>query len=96
MWASAKQRATEKGVPFTITVEDIEAIWTDRCPILDIELQRGTGCQTAASPSLDRIRPELGYVPGNIQILSLQANAMKSNATREQLIRFAEWVNSNW
>lgn len=96
MWKSAKHRAASKGVPFAITIEDVEAIWTDRCPVLGIELLVGTGRQGAASPSLDRIRPELGYIPGNIQVLSLKANAMKSNATPEQLLKFAEWVNATF
>jgi hypothetical protein len=44
------------------------------------------------SPSLDRIKPELGYVPGNIQVISARANVMKNDATPEELLAFANWV----
>lgn len=44
------------------------------------------------SRSLDRIIPELGYVPGNVQVISQLANAMKWDSTREERIAFANWV----
>jgi hypothetical protein len=44
------------------------------------------------APSLDKIDPKLGYVPGNIQVISHKANAMKWDATREELRAFAKWV----
>ena len=36
------------------------------------------------SPSLDRIVPELGYVKGNIRVISNRANHLKSDATLEE------------
>ena len=33
------------------------------------------------SPSLDRIRPQLGYVAGNVRVISNRANHLKSNGT---------------
>jgi hypothetical protein len=38
-----------------------------------------------ASPSLDRIDNALGYVKGNVRIISFRANALRSNATLEEL-----------
>jgi hypothetical protein len=45
--------------------------------------------------SIDRINPKLGYVEGNIQIISHKANRMKSNASVEELKLFARWVEEN-
>lgn len=91
--SSAKQRAKEAGLPFTITEEDI--IIPPCCPVLGIPLQRkakrGGGDN---SPSLDRIVPELGYVPGNIAVISNRANRIKSNATAEEIERVAAWLRA--
>jgi hypothetical protein len=46
------------------------------------------------SLTLDRIVPAMGYVPGNVMWLSHRANAMKQDATIEELHRFARWVLS--
>lgn len=37
------------------------------------------------SPSLDRIRNELGYVRGNVIVISNRANRLKSDASIEEL-----------
>jgi hypothetical protein len=82
LWG-AKKRAREDGVPFGITVADIEI--PECCPLLGIALERAQGFRTGASPSLDRIRPELGYVPGNVWVISFRANQIKSDATLDEL-----------
>lgn len=87
----AKERARDKGVPFSLTVRDLPPI-PDRCPILGIRLQRAAGTPTANSPALDRIVPALGYVPGNVQWLSHRANFMKSDASPAELLAFADWA----
>jgi hypothetical protein len=89
----AKKRAKKKGLPFDIELDDI--IIPDICPLLGIRLAKAEGGAPAPhSPSLDRIIPELGYVRGNIQVLSYLANSMKQNATTEQLITFAHNILS--
>ena len=89
---SAKRRAVLYSLPFDICEEDI--VIPDLCPILKIPIQRGDHKVTASSPSLDRIIPELGYVKGNIQVVSYKANTMKSDATLTELFNFARWVLS--
>jgi hypothetical protein len=85
---SARKRAKEYNIPFNLTSEDI--ILPKICPILKNPIEYENRQATKYSPSLDRIIPELGYVKGNIQVISQLANSMKSNATKEELITFSK------
>lgn len=91
IWA-AKKRAKQKGVPFNITKDDI--VIPTHCPYLGLELipHAPLGTDRSAVISLDRVIPELGYVKGNIEVISQQANTMKNNATPEQLVEFAHRI----
>ena len=83
MWWAARQRATENDIPFSITCQDI--IIPEYCPMLGVKLKSGTNGDRENSPSLDRIIPSLGYVKGNIMVISTRANVIKNNATTEEL-----------
>lgn len=83
MHAVAKYRAKARLIPFTISPYDINI--PTHCPVLGIPLFKSpSGRRADNSPSLDRIRPELGYVPGNIRVISDRANRLKSDATLEE------------
>jgi hypothetical protein len=83
---SAKKRAKEKGIVFNLTIEDIHL--PSICPALGIELDYSKKlCVRPNSPSLDRRIPELGYVKGNVQVISHKANTMKSDASLDELRR---------
>lgn len=82
----AKKRARDSGIPFDIEVSDI--VIPAVCPILGKPLVR----HTPYAASVDRIVPALGYVKRNIQIISKKANAMKLDASFEELISFANWI----
>lgn len=70
----------------------VRSIAPAACPVFNMEFsERGTGF-SKWSPSIDKIDPKLGYVPGNIQVISMLANCMKRDATIEQLRMFAKWV----
>ena len=81
----AKTRANKNNVPFDIDEDYIKKIWPKHniCPIFKIKLEQGNLDKT---PSLDRIIPKLGYVKGNVQIMSHKANRIKNNATFEELV----------
>ena len=84
-------RAREKGIPCTIKWTDIQAIYIDTCPLLEIPINWDrTSGRDNGTPSIDRVIPEKGYVPGNIRIISNLANMMKSSASKEQLYTFAK------
>lgn len=70
MFDSAKSRATRKGRAFTISLEDI--VIPAVCPIFKTPIVR---------PSIDRIDSSLGYVKGNVRVVEMRANMLRSNAT---------------
>lgn len=81
-----KTRAKKQGVPFELTAEDL--VTPEFCPVLGIRLERSTnpkGGVTDCAPTVDRLIPELGYIKGNIIIVSHKANRIKNNATVEEL-----------
>lgn len=80
---SARERARGKGLPFDITSADV--VIPDYCPALDIRLFTYAGGPGAHSPSLDRIQPHLGYVRGNVAVISMRANAIKGQHSLEEL-----------
>lgn len=88
----ARQRAKELGLACTITREDC-AVPT-HCPALGIELKVNSGGKgfKDESPSLDRIDPAKGYVPGNVVVISFRANRIKHNATAVEIKAVAEWL----
>jgi predicted nucleic acid-binding Zn-ribbon protein len=94
MLARAKSRARIKNIKFDLCLDDIQI--PKKCPILGLELncKKGSGGDNS-SPALDRINPENGYTKNNIRVISHLANMMKSCANEEQLIIFANWINTN-
>ncbi len=90
MLYSAKYRANQKGLPFNLELNDI--VIPEYCPILNIKLEFFHESQNRTSPSLDRIDSTLGYTKDNVQVISWLANTMKSNASKDELLLFADWV----
>lgn len=78
-----KSRAKRRGIPFDLSHEDI--VIPTHCPVLGIPLMIGDGTAGDNSPSVDRIIPNLGYVKGNIRIVSHRANTIRSNASIDEL-----------
>lgn len=90
MLKHAKRNAKAKNVPFNLREEDVPV--ASHCPVLGLPMKIGDGRRTDASPSLDRIVPERGYVPGNVRVISWRANNLKSNATIEELRAVLQYV----
>lgn len=91
MYSRAKERAKKRNLPFNIEISDI--VVPEFCPALGIKLDNGErqGGEWN-SPSLDRLDNNLGYVKGNIQVISKRANSIKSDASVEELMLVAKWV----
>ena len=92
--SNIRGRANRGGLPFNLTLSDITPPQT--CPILGYPLNIGTVIAQFNSPSVDRIIPSLGYIKGNTQIISYRANRMKNDATPEELVLFAKWVQRTY
>lgn len=95
LWSFARNRARRLNVPFNLIVEDI--VIPEFCPALGIRLVPNIGVKgraLAESPNLDRIIPELGYVKGNVQVISHKANMWKANRPWNEWQRFAKWILS--
>jgi hypothetical protein len=94
----ARGRAELKGVAFQLTVEDVKI--PEFCPVLGIPLRHGVGKPCDNSPTIDRIVPEVGYVPGNILIISYRANRIKNNASfwemRMMVEFYEEHITKKW
>lgn len=89
----ARDRAAKKNIPFDLSKDYLRQLALDRCPALGILLDYslGKGCVKYNSPTVDRIVPELGYVPGNVIVVSSRANSVHSDATADELKRVAEF-----
>ena len=83
LWYRARRRAKTKQVPFTINPEDIEI--PEICPIMGTPLE---------VPSLDRHNPKLGYVKGNIVVMSNRANMLKNDASIEELEKVLRYLKN--
>ena len=96
---AAKARSRTHGYDFDLTVDDF--IIPEVCPLLGIAMEvnkRGSTKQT--SFSLDRIDSSKGYVKGNVWVISMLANSMKSSSTFEQFQlmaqQWAKWKEKNY
>lgn len=93
-----RRRSAKRGWMCDLTREDISIPTT--CPVLGIPLEvggRGEGRQgpTFNSPSVDRIDNALGYVRGNVRIISWRANMLKRDATIEELEKVLAYMRDN-
>lgn len=92
MLYNARARAAKAEVPFTISPADIFV--PTKCPILGIPIEcgKGRGGHLPGSPSLDRVVPQMGYVPGNVMVISNRANSIKRDATLDELRKLVEFL----
>ncbi len=95
IWESAKHRAKSSGIEFSLTLSDISI--PQKCPVLGIDLRHSprNGKVADNSPTLDRIDPKAGYIPGNIAVISHRANSIKRSATIEELEQIIAYMKSH-
>lgn len=82
----AKARAKKRGLPYDEKCPDLEL--PDVCPVLGLVLVYPNALKNKRSPnspSLDRLENPLGYVSVNLRVISFRANALKNDATVDEL-----------
>ena len=95
---SYRHRAKKRGVPFNLDVDYLEAIWVGVCPVFGTKLDlphsknHAKGAHSKHQPSLDRIRPDMGYVKGNVIWISSTANLIKSDASSADILAVGAWL----
>lgn len=79
MLADARRRAKRYGVPCTLERTDVCALLAPMtCAVTGLALVRNTGGKPGPlSPSLDRIIPARGYVPGNVRLVAHRFNLLR-------------------
>lgn len=87
----AKYRAKMLGIPFNISVNDIHI--PNKCPVFGTDFKYG---DIDYSPSLDRIVPSLGYVKGNVIVISTKANRIKNDSNIEELKMIYEFLTKQF
>ncbi|MDC1169271.1 hypothetical protein OAT14_02405, partial [Candidatus Pelagibacter ubique] len=98
MLSNSRIRAKRKGILHTINTEYLELIWPkdNRCPVLGNLFEMGykNGKSKNLSPSLDRIVPKKGYIPGNLVIVSDIVNRLKSDASLEDMEKILKFYTN--
>lgn len=83
IYGRIKRRARLLGIPFNLDISDVEI--PEICPVLGIKIVCSGGHPRPDSPSVDRKTPTLGYVKGNVRVISNRANTLKSDATVSEM-----------
>ena len=82
---AAPYRAASRGLDFTITAADV--VLPPYCPFTLRPLKYGCRHGDRDGPALDRIMPSLGYVPGNVRVISLLAKTLRQDCLEPDVFR---------
>lgn len=99
MCSRLKRQSAAKKMPFDLTPDYLIQIFpkNSKCPVLGIKMIWGDKTEKFKgprmnSPSLDKLKPELGYVMGNVNWISMRANYIKQDASPEEIQLVADWL----
>lgn len=95
-WLGARDRSKSHNIDFSITLEDIKNLWFAQdgiCALSGIkmtyELQNG---RTPTNVSIDKIDHAKGYVTGNVQLVCMACNQIKSDLSEEEMYQFCKKI----
>ncbi len=87
LYNQAKNRAKRDSIPFTIDLEDV--IIPTVCPVLEVPI---SFTEKEMAPSLDKKINELGYVKGNVFVVSKRANRLKNDASIDEIRKILKYM----
>lgn len=98
--AMAKNRSKEKKLPFNIDTQYLVEMWEiqgGKCCISgrEFSLDSGKNRVNQDTPSLDRITPSLGYVKGNVRLVTYHTNVALSEFGLEALYQLIADIQNN-
>ena len=95
----ARERALRNGLEFNITKQYLKDLWDKQnglCAITNIPMTyKHCNGRTLTNVSVDQINPHKGYVIGNVQLVCMAVNQMKSDLSMEELYMFCEAILKN-
>lgn len=98
-WLCARDRASNYKIPFTISKEFLLQLWDKQkslCAISNIPMTyKHCSGRVSTNVSIDQINPHLGYTEGNVQLVCMAVNQMKSDLSLEELYMFCESILKN-
>lgn len=90
----AKTRSKHLKVPFDLTPEYLESLWTGFCPITNQPMELYGDRTDEKIAELDRFIPNKGYVKGNVSFISRKMNRIKNNVDLEELRKLCSWMEN--
>jgi len=86
----------DNNLPYNLDLDYVVGIFPKDyvCPILKIKMSWGNKPYLPTSPSLDRIKPNKGYVKGNVAWISNRANIIKHDSTFKEFEMLYKWFKS--
>ncbi len=99
-YIAAKSHSKKIGRPFSITFNDVLALWEEqngRCAISGdaMEYLPGNGTRNRYKVTMDRIDCTGGYEAGNVWLVCDWVNRAKSDLSKAELIRFSHGILRN-
>ena len=95
-WLGAKDRSKRNNIDFSISFDDIKNLWQIQdgtCALSGIkmtyELQSG---RTPTNISIDKIDQSKGYVTGNVQLVCMACNQIKSDMSEDEMYSFCKAI----
>ncbi len=91
--ADIKRRCKNSGEPFDLDISDI--VVPEFCPAIGLRLDWNAGLRADNLPSMDKVVPALGYIKGNVRMISFRANRLKNNASLVELQGIISYIKTH-
>lgn len=90
-----RRQCAKKGIPFSIVADDVTNLFNAQnglCALTNRPLSWGGEGWERDTLSIDRLKAEKGYVPGNLRLVTYQANRARGEHSDEELFALCEAV----